>query len=179
MWSSQHIQGWRPTLQDFWHFLVFMALCHSHVCFTFLQTAHSGSVLLLPFFVLSLPMWLLASLPSHFIFIFSLLLVCVCLLSLPSLFCVSFTASYSWHLQIARLIFPFYFSAFLHSAPIDFLSTLLLYLLCLACIAYSSLYPDDRGSSFLWKLCTYLPDYMASLPRKKFSSLLEFLTSRM
>jgi len=117
MWSSQHIQGWRLTLQDFWHFLVFMTLCHSHVCFTCLQTAHGGSVLLLPFFILSLPMWLLTSLPSHFIFIFSLLLVCVCLPSLPAFFCVSFTASYTLHLQIARSIVPFYFSAFIPSMP--------------------------------------------------------------
>jgi hypothetical protein len=37
MWSSQHIQGWRLTLQDFWHSLVFMALC-AFTCLLHLST---------------------------------------------------------------------------------------------------------------------------------------------
>jgi hypothetical protein len=117
--------------------------------------------------------------PSFPFYFYFLTFASMCMSSFTSLFLLRFLYCFLF-MALANSLFDssiLFLCIYTLYPPIDFLSTLLLYLLCLACVAYLSLYPDDRGSRFLWKLCTYLPDYMASHPRKKLSSFLEFLTS--
>ena len=56
--------------------------------------------------------------PSFSCYFYFLTFASMCMYSFTSpFFYVSFTASFSWHLQMARVIVPFYFSAFIPSTP--------------------------------------------------------------